>query len=188
MPPRHLTTPKKIYLVSKALEIYLEPVRLACTQESTMSAPPSTYEPNLSRREEVAVSGAALAQAPWKVAGAAGVAAAGADFLIHLPFHLFHPEIFTPLSMGAVAFFAVAGAGALVRTRRSRALRWAHRRPWRFAVLPGAATAIVVFALTVLGGSGIGGGVFAALWHGALAFGATGVVGSLVRPRGRQRA
>ena len=152
-----------------------------------MSAPPSTYEPSLSTREEVAVSGAALSEAPWKLAGAAGVAAAGADFLIHLPFHLFHPEIFTPLSMGVVAFFAVAGAGALVRSRHSRALRWARRRPWRYAVLPGAACAILVFALTVVGGSGIGGAVFAALWHGALAYGATGAVGSMVRPRRSQR-
>src|SRR5271166_4787552 len=133
-----------------------------------MSAPPSTHETSLSTREELAVSGAALSEAPWKLAGAAGVAAAGADFLIHLPFHLFHPEIFTPLSMGAVAFFAVAGAGALVRTRHSRALRWARRRPWRYAAVPGAACAIIVFALTVLGGSGVGGAVFAALWHGAL--------------------
>ena len=133
------------------------------------------------------MSGAALSEAPWKLAGAAGVAAAGADFLIHLPFHLFHPEIFTPLSMGVVAFFAVAGAGALVRSRHSRALRWARRRPWRYAVLPGAACAAIVFALTVLGGSGIGGAVFAALWHGGLAYGATGVVGSMVRPRRSQR-
>ncbi|MGO8955833.1 MAG: hypothetical protein ACLQFR_00450 [Streptosporangiaceae bacterium] len=141
----------------------------------------------MSTREEIAVTGQALSEAPWKLAGAAGVAAAGADFLIHLPFHLFHPEIFTPLSMGAVAFFAVAGAGTLVRTRHSRALRWARRRPWRFAVLPGAACAIVVFALTVLHGSWVGGAVYTALWHGALAYGATGVVGSMVRPRRSQQ-
>lgn len=153
-----------------------------------MSAPPSTYEPKLSTSEELAVSGAALSEAPWKLAGAAGVAAAGADFLIHLPFHLFHPEIFTPLSMGVVAFFAVAGAGALVRTRHSSALRWARRRPWRYAVMPGAACAILVFVLTMVHGSGISGSVFTALWHGALAYGATGVVGSMVRPRQRQRS
>ena len=131
-----------------------------------MSAPLTTYEPNLSTREELAVSGAALSQAPWKLAGAAGVAA---------------------LAMGAVAFFAVAGAGALVRTRHSRALRWARRRPWRYAAMPGAACAIVVFALMVLRGGGIGGNVFTALWHGGLAYGATGVVGTMVRPWQRKR-
>ena len=74
--------------------------------------------------------------------------------------------------MGIVAFFAVAGAGALVRSRHSRALRWARNRPWRFAVIPGAAAAIIVFVLTVLDGSGVLGGAFTALWHGALAYGA----------------
>lgn len=146
-----------------------------------MSAPPSTYQANLSTREEVAVSGAALAEAPWKLAGAAGVVATGADMLAHLVF--FHPELFTPLSWGVVAFFAVAGGGALVRSRKSRALRWARSRPWRFAIMPGAAAAITVFALTVLHGSSVFGSAFTAVWHGALAYGVTGVVGSVVRPR-----
>jgi hypothetical protein len=151
-----------------------------------MSAPPSTYQANLSRREEMAVSGAALSEAPWKLAGAAGVVATGADMLMHLIF--FHPELFTPLSWGVVAFFAVAGAGALVRSRHSRALRWARSRPWRFAAVPGAAAAILVFVLTVLHGSGIAGSAFAALWHGAVAYGVTGMVGSVVRPRRDERA
>lgn len=152
-----------------------------------MSAPPSTYQANLSRREEMAVSGAAMSEAPWKLAGAAGAVVAGGDMLAHLLF--FHLEFLTPVSLGVAAFFAVAGAGALVRARNSRALRWARSRPWRFAVMPGAATAIIVFVLaTVLHGSGIPGGVFTALWHGALAFGATGAVGSIVRPRGSERS
>jgi hypothetical protein len=150
-----------------------------------MSAPPSTYQPNLNRREEVAVSGAALAEAPWKLAGATGVVVAGADLVTHLAFHLlsFRLEWATALSMGVVAFFAVAGAGALVRSKRTRALRWARSRPWRFAVAPGAAAAIVVFVLTVLHGSGIFGSAFTAVWHGAIAYALTGVVGTVVRPR-----
>ena len=151
-----------------------------------MSAPPSTYQTDLNRREEIAVSGAALSEAPWKLAGATGVAVTGADMLAHLIF--LHPELFSPLSEGVVAFFAVAGAGALVRSRHSRALRWARSRPWRFAVMPGAAAAIVIFALTMLHGSGIFGSGFTALWHGAIAYGVTGAVGSLVRPRRDERA
>jgi hypothetical protein len=152
-----------------------------------MSAPPSTYQANLSRKEEVAVSGAALSEAPWALAGTGGAVVAAGDLIAHLIF--FHLEFLTPISMGVAAFFAIAGAGALVRTRNSRALRWARSRPWRFAVMPGAATAIIVFVLaTVLHGSGIAGGVFTALWHGALAYGATGIVGSVVRPRGRDRS
>ncbi len=150
-----------------------------------MSAPPSTYQGNLNRREEIAVSGTALREAPWKLAGAAGVAVAGADLLTHLALNLlsFRLEWVTALCMGVVAFWAVAGAGALVRGRRSRALRWARSRPWRFAVVPGAAAAIVVFVLAVLDGSGVLGGAFTAIWHGAIAFGLTGLVGSVVRPR-----
>jgi len=150
-----------------------------------MSAPPSTYQSTMSRREEMAVSGAALAEAPWKLAGVAGVAVAGADLLTHLALHLFsfRLEWATALSMGVVAFFAVAGAGALVRGKGSRALRWARSRPWRFAAAPGAAAAVVVFALTMLHGSGILGSAFTAVWHGAIAFALTGVVGSVVRPR-----
>jgi hypothetical protein len=105
--------------------------------------------------------------------------------LAHLAF--FHPELFSPLSEGVVAFFAVAGAGALVRSRHSRALRWARSRPWRFAVVPGTAAAIVIFVLTMLHGSGIFGSAFTAVWHGAIAYGLTGVVGSLVRPRRDER-
>jgi hypothetical protein len=146
-----------------------------------MSAPPSTSESALTRREELAVTGAALSDAPWKLAGAAGIVVAGADLALHLV--TLHLAWAAALSMGAVAFFAVAGAGALVRSRRSRALRWARSRPWRFALMPGAATAIVVFVLTVLHGSGVAGSVFTSLWHGAIAFGLTGAAGTVVRPR-----
>jgi len=148
-----------------------------------MSAPPSTYQTNLSRREEVAVSGAVFSDAPWKLAGATGLVVAGADLLLHL--FAFHLAWATALSMGSVAFFTVAGAGALVRSRRNRAVRWARSRPWRYAALPGVACAIVVFVLTVLHGSGVGGAVFTALWHGGLTYGLTGGVGAVVRPRGR---
>ena len=154
-----------------------------------MSAPPSMYESNLNRREEIAVSGAALSEAPWKLAGTTGVVVAGADLVTHLAFHLlsFRLEWVTALSMGVVAFWAVAGAGALVRSRRSRALRWARSRPWRFAVAPGAAAAVIVFVLAVLDGSGVLGGAFTAIWHGTIAYGLTGLVGSVVRPRREAR-
>jgi len=154
-----------------------------------MSAPPSTRQSDLNRREEVAVSGAALSEAPWKLAGATGVVVAGADLAVHLAFHLlsFRLEWATALSMGVVAFFAVAGAGALVRSRHTRALRWARSNPWRLAAAPGAAAAIIVFVLTVLHGSGVVGSAFTALWHGAIAFALTGVVGSVVRPHRQVR-
>jgi hypothetical protein len=151
-----------------------------------MPAPTSTYQTNLSRREEMAVSGAAMSDAPWKLAAGTGVVVAGADMLMHLA--LFHFELFAPLSWGAVVFFAVAGAGALVRSRKSRALRWARSRPWRFAAAPGIAAAIVVFVLSVIDHGGMLGSVWTGLWHGAVAYAATGAVGTLVRPRREESA
>jgi hypothetical protein len=149
-----------------------------------MSAPPSTYQSNLTKREELAVSGAVLSDAPWRIAGAAGIVVTGADLLLHLVG--LHFAWATALSMGAVAFFSVAGAGALVRSRRHRELHWARSKPWRYAVLPGLASAVVVFALTMLHGSGPVGAVYTSLWHGAIAFGITGLVGAVVRPRRSQ--
>jgi hypothetical protein len=53
-------------------------------------------------------------------------------------------------------------------------------------VLPGAATAIVVYVLSVIvGSSGIFGGAFTALWHGAIAYGVTGVAGAVSGGRRR---
>jgi hypothetical protein len=149
-----------------------------------MSAPTRQDAPGLTRREELAVSGTVMSRAPWGVAAVAGAVTAGADMLVHLLFFSF--SVGGPLSLGAVIFFAVAGAGALIRARRGRSMQWALRHPWRYAVAPGVACAIVVFVLSVVLGGGLPGSVFTALWHGAAAFGLTGVAGS-VATIGRRR-
>jgi hypothetical protein len=152
-----------------------------------MSAPTRNDEPGLSRREEMTVSSAAMSGAPWKMAGGAGVVVAGAD----LAFHLLggHLEVPTALSAGAVALFAVAGGGALARAHGGRAMRWARANPWRFALLPGLAAAVVVFVLSVvIGSSGVAGGVFTSVWHGAIAYGLTGVTGAVVGSRKKSSA
>jgi len=128
-----------------------------------------------------------MSSAPWRMAGAAGAAVAGGDLALHLIGG--HLALSSSLSAGAVALFAVAGAGALLRPQAGRAMRWARSNPWRFAVLPGAAAAVVVFVLSViLGSSGMIGGTFTALWHGAVAYGVTGVAGSVAGSRRRGRA
>ena len=87
-----------------------------------------------------------------------------------------------PLSLGVVAFMAVAASGALLRARRTRALAWARNNPWRFALLPALACAAAVLPVAlVLGGAGVFGAVFSAFWHGLLVFGITGAVGSVRR-------
>ena len=67
--------------------------------------------------------------------------------------------------------------------RSGRAIRWARANPWRFAVAPGVAAAAIVIAVSVVLGGGIVGPVFAGLWHGAVAFGLTGAVGTYARSR-----
>ena len=150
-----------------------------------MAAPPRNQEPGLSRREELAASSRAMSVAPWSTAGAAGAVVTGADLVLHLTGG--HLGLTSSLSAGAVAFFAVAGGGALLRSQSGRAMRWARANPWQFAVLPGVAAAIVVFVLSVIiGSSGLIGGSFTALWHGAVVYGLTGVAGSVAGSRKRR--
>jgi hypothetical protein len=155
-----------------------------------MSAPPRNDQPGtegLSRREELNVSGAAMSSAPWGAAAVTGGVVTLADLGLHLISlsGISLSGLTGSISFGAIAFFAVAAAGALWRAR-GRAARWARSNPWRFAVLPGAACAALVFVLSVmLGNSGFLGGVFAALWHGGAAYGLTGLAGSVGGTRRR---
>jgi hypothetical protein len=148
-----------------------------------MSAPTHKDEQGLTRRDELAVSGAAMSQAPWAAAGAAGAVVTGGDLVLHLL--TANLGLTSSLSAGTVAFFAVAAGGAVLSSRSGRAMRWARQNPWRFAILPGVATAIVVFVLSVVLGGGMIGGSFSALWHGAAAYGLTGVAASVSRGRKR---
>jgi len=87
------------------------------------------------------------------------------------------------LALGAVAFFVVAAAGALWRARPSRAIRWARSNPWRFAVLPAVACAVVALVLSVVTGGGMIDGVLSGLWHGGVVYGLTGVAGVASKSR-----
>jgi hypothetical protein len=151
-----------------------------------MSAPTQMNEPGLSPREEMSVSGEALSHAPWTGAAVTGGIVALGDFGWHVIGGSFGlGGLSDALSLGVVAFLAVAAAGALWRERSSRAIRWARANPWRFALLPGVAAATIVFVLSIVLGGGIVGGVLTGLWHGAVAFGVTGAAGTLARSRRR---
>jgi hypothetical protein len=148
-----------------------------------MSAP-TQNDQDLSRREEMSISGAALSGAPWKGALLTGGVVAAGDLGLHvigggLGVHALSGS----LAMGAVAFFVVAAAGALWRARPSRAIRWARSNPWRFAVLPALAVAAIALVLGVVTGGGVLQGVVSGLWHGGLTFGLTGVVGMASKSR-----
>jgi hypothetical protein len=149
-----------------------------------MSAP-THNEQDLSRREEMSISGAAMSAAPWGAAAVTGGVVAVGD----LGLHLLHASLgglsalSGSLAMGAVAFFVVAAAGALWRAKPSRAIRWARSNPWRFAVVPALACAAIVLVLSVVTGGGIIDGVLSGLWHGGVVYGLTGVAGVASKSR-----
>jgi hypothetical protein len=149
-----------------------------------MSAPTHS-EQDLSRREEMSVSGEAMSGAPWGAAVVTGGVVAAGDLGLHIigGFHLGLSSLSGSLAMGAVAFFVVAAAGALWRDQLGRAIRWARSNPWRFAILPAIACAAVALVLSVVTGGGVIDGVLSGLWHGGLVYGLTGVAGMTSRSR-----
>jgi hypothetical protein len=154
-----------------------------------MPAPSRTDEPDLSKREEVAVSSAAMSSAPWTGAAVTGGVVTVGDLGLHLiggsvGVHALSGSV----SLGALAFFAVAAAGALLSSRSGRALRWARSNPWRFALIPGIAVAAIVFVLSLVLGGGIFGSIFGAAWHGAGAYALTGLAGTVGGARRRRKA
>ena len=148
-----------------------------------MSASTQTDQ-DLTRREEMTVSGAAMSAAPWGAAVAAGGVVAVGDLGLHvIGAGLGLGALSGSVAMGAVAFFVVAAAGALWRARPTRAIRWARSNPWRFAVMPALACAAIALVLSVVTGGGIIHPVLSGLWHGGLVYGLTGAAGVFTKSR-----
>ena len=148
-----------------------------------MSASTQTDQ-DLSRREEITVSGAAMSAAPWGTAVVTGGVIAVGDLGLHIiGGGLGLSALSGSVAMGAVAFFVVAAAGALWRARPSRAIRWARSNPWRFAVMPALACAAIALVLSVVTGGGIIDPVLSGLWHGGLVYGLTGAAGVFTKSR-----
>ena len=148
-----------------------------------MSASTQTDQ-DLSRREEMTVSSAAMSAAPWGAATVTGGVVAVGDLGLHLiGGGLGLGALSGSVAMGAVAFFVVAAVGALWRARPSRAIRWARSNPWRFAVLPAVAAAAVALVISVVTGGGIIDPVLSGLWHGGIVYGLTGVAGVASKSR-----
>jgi hypothetical protein len=152
--------------------------------------PTSTHtgEPDLSRREEVAVSGAAMSGAPWPAAAVTGGVVGIADLGLHLiGGHIGLGSFDDAAALAVLAFMVVAAAGAVLSKRSGRALRWARSNPWRFAFMPGVAVAAIVFVLSVVLDGGIFGGILSAAWHGAAAYGLSGAAATIAGSRNRKR-
>lgn len=125
-----------------------------------------------------------MSGAPWGAAVVTGGVVAAGDLGLHvIGSGLGVGALSGSLAMGAVAFFVVAAAGALWRARPSRAIRWARSNPWRFAVLPAVACAVVALVLSVVTGGGIVDGVWSGLWHSGIVYGLTGVAGAASKSR-----
>src|SRR5258708_15415318 len=99
-----------------------------------MSAPPRDQEPGLNRRDELAVSSAAMSAAPWSMAGAAGAVVTGGGLVLHLMGG--HLGVTSSLSAGAVALFARAGGGAPFRSHSRPAIPLGPAHPRRRSVRP----------------------------------------------------
>jgi hypothetical protein len=139
---------------------------------------------DLSRREEMTVSSAAMSTAPWGTAAVTGGVVAVGDLGLHIiGGGLGLGALSGSVAMGVVAFFVVAAAGALWRARSSRAIRWARSNPWRFAVMPALACAAIALVLSVVTGGGIIDPVLSGLWHGGLVYGLTGAAGVFTKSR-----
>jgi hypothetical protein len=148
---------------------------------------PTQSDRDLSRREEVTISGAAISGAPWGAATVTGAVVAAGDLGLHvIGSGLGLGALSGSLAAGVVAFFVVAAAGALWRARSSRAIRWARAHPWRFALLPAIACAAIAFVLSIVTGGGLIHPILSGLWHGGVAYGLIGVAG--VASRSRKRA
>src|SRR6478736_579696 len=119
---------------------------------------------DLSRREEMTVSSAAMSAAPWGAATVTGGVVALGD----LGLHVIGGHIGLSALSGSVAFGAI---------------RWARSNPWRFAVLPALACAAVALVLSVVTGGGIITPVLSGLWHGGITFGLVGAAGTLSKSR-----
>jgi hypothetical protein len=146
-----------------------------------MSAP---SDQDLSRREEMSVSGAAMSSAPWGAAAVTGGVVAAADLGLHVIGGTIGVAAFSgSVAAGAAVFLVVAAAGALWRARSGRAARWARSNPWRFAVLPAVAAAAIALVLTVVTGGGFFHGILSGLWHGGAVYGLTGAIGAVGKSR-----
>lgn len=146
-----------------------------------MTAP---SDQDLSRREEMSVSSAAMSGAPWGSAAVAGGVVAAADLGLHVIGSTVGVAALSgSLALGAAVFFIVAAAGALWRSKSGRAVRWARSNPWKYAVLPAVAAAAIALVLTVVTGGGMFHGILSGLWHGGAVFGLTGAIGAVGKSR-----
>lgn len=141
----------------------------------------------LTRREEMSLSGAALRGAPWKAAAIGGTVAGAGTFLLDVLDG--SADLSWSVGLGIALFTLIAAIGAVVRpeqgdrvTRQARA--WSLRHPWRFSLYPAAGAAILLYPVQlVLDGEGVFGAAWDAACGGALIYLISGLVTLAMRGR-----
>ncbi|MFD1932188.1 hypothetical protein ACFSKW_11950 [Nonomuraea mangrovi] len=143
----------------------------------------------LSRREELSLSGAALRGAPWKAAAVGGGAVAAVSF--GLGAITGSADLSWALGLGISLFALIAAIGAVAKpeegdrvTRQAR--NWSLRHPWKFALLPAGITAVLSYPVQlVLDGEDIFGAAWDSLWSGALVYLIAGILTLTMKGRAR---
>ncbi|GAA4916334.1 steroid 5-alpha reductase family enzyme [Nonomuraea thailandensis] len=143
----------------------------------------------ISRRDEVSLSGAALRGAPWKTAAVSGAAVTAVSFGVG--WLTGTAGLVWSLGLGISLFALVAAIGAVSKpnegdrvTRQARI--WSLRHPFKFALLPAGIVAVLDYPVQlVLDGEGVFGSAIDALWHGALVYLIAGVLTLTMQGRAR---
>jgi hypothetical protein len=148
---------------------------------------------------EIAVSGAekrhlavaSVTLGPWRPAAVVGALGGGVSLALHLVHGHFGLGVLTAaLSVAALLFFCVGGAGAVLGyssrgaggDRRIR--RWARSHPWQVAAVPAGMMFLTDLVVRqVLTSQGFFGSVWTGLWHGAVVAAVVGVAGTFSRSR-----
>ncbi|GAA2877984.1 hypothetical protein [Nonomuraea rubra] len=141
----------------------------------------------ISRRDEVSLSAAALRGAPWKTAAVSGGAAAAVSFGVG--WLTGTAGLVWSLGLGISLFALVAAIGAVSKpeegdrvTRQARL--WSLKHPFKFALLPAGIVAVLDYPVQlVLDNEGVFGSAFDALWRGALVYLIAGVLTLTMRGR-----
>ncbi|GAA2215486.1 hypothetical protein GCM10009850_109540 [Nonomuraea monospora] len=144
----------------------------------------------ISRRDEVSLSGAALRGAPWKTAAVSGGVATAVSYGVGLLTG--GAGLVWSLGLGISLFALVAAIGAVSKpnegdrvTRQARL--WALKHPFKFALLPAGIVALLDYPVQlVLDSEGVFGSAWDALWHGALVYLIAGVL--TLTQQGRARS
>lgn len=137
----------------------------------------------------MAVASATLG--PWRPAAVVGALGGGVSLALHLVHGHFGLGILSgAISVAALLFFCVGGAGAVLgysargagRDRRIR--RWARSHPWRVAVVPAAAMFFSDLVIRqLLTSQGFFSTIWSGLWHGAVVAAVVGVAGTVSSSR-----